>query len=131
MAAFFFTQKFKNNRIFAKIMIRRFTLLFSLFICIGCLSASNQEVPFKLYPNPVTGDILQVNFDFDFKPSQVYTFVVTNVIGQVVFTHILSDEEVKRGSFSIRIDEIKLDKGVYLSKMINGDQSSVQKLVVR
>ncbi len=112
-------------------MTRLFTLILSLFICLGSLNASNQEVPFKLYPNPVTGDILQVNFDFDFKPSQVYTFVITNVIGQVVYTHILSDEEVKRGNFSIRIDEIKLDKGVYLSKMINGDQSSVQKLVVR
>lgn len=112
-------------------MIRRFALFLSLFICLGVLNANNQEVPFKLYPNPVTGDVLQVNFDFDFKPSQVYTFVITNVIGQVVFTHILSDEEVKRGNFSIRIDEIKLDKGVYLSKMINGDQSSVQKLVVR
>jgi hypothetical protein len=95
------------------------------------LNASNQEVPFKLYPNPVTGDILQVNFDFDFKPAQVYTFVITNLIGQVVYTHILSDDEVKRGNFSVRIDEIKLDKGVYLSKMIFGDQSSVQKLVVR
>jgi hypothetical protein len=112
-------------------MTRLFTFFLFLFICIGSLNANNQEVPFKLYPNPVTGDILQVNFDFDFKPSQVYTFVITNVIGQVVFTHILSDEEVKRGNFSIHIDEIKLDKGVYLSKMINGEQSSVQKLVVR
>jgi hypothetical protein len=107
------------------------TLILSLFICFGGLNASNQEVPFKLYPNPVTGDILQVNFDFDFKPSQVFTFVITNVIGQVVYTHILTDDEVKRGNFSVHIDEIKLDKGVYLSKMINGEQSSVQKLVVR
>ncbi len=107
------------------------SLILSLCMCIGGFNASNQEVPFKLYPNPVTGDILQVNFDFDFKPAQVYTFVITNVIGQVVYTHILSDDEVKRGNFSVRIDEIKLDKGVYLSKMIFGDQSSVQKLVVR
>ena len=77
-------------------MIRSFALFLSLFICLGGLNASNQEVPFKLYPNPVTGDVLQVNFDFDFKPSQVYTFVITNVIGQVVSTHILSDEEVKK-----------------------------------
>jgi hypothetical protein len=75
-------------------MTRLFTLILSLFICLGSLNASNQEVPFKLYPNPVTGDVLQVNFDFDYKPSQVYTFVITNVIGQVVYTHILSDEEV-------------------------------------
>ena len=131
MAAFFYALKLKNYRNFAKNMKSVLSLILSLCMCIGGLNASNQEVPFKLYPNPVTGDILQVNFDFDFKPAQVYTFVITNVIGQVVYTHILSDDEVKRGNFSVRIDEIKLDKGVYISKMIFGDQSSVQKLVVR
>lgn len=112
-------------------MVRVYTFILSLILISGSLQAGNIPVPFKLYPNPLTGDVLQVNFDFEFKPGQVYTFVITNVIGQVVHTHLLSDEEVKRGSFSIRIDEIKLDKGVYLTKMIHGDQSSVQKLVVR
>jgi hypothetical protein len=88
-------------------------------------------VPFKLYPNPMTGDVLQVNFDFEYKAGQAFNFVITNIIGQVVYTHTLTEEEIKRGSFSIRFDDIKLEKGVYLTKMINGDHSSVQKLVVR
>jgi hypothetical protein len=112
-------------------MVKVYTFILSLILISGSLQAGNIPVPFKLYPNPLTGDVLQVNFDFEFKPGQVYTFVITNVIGQVVHTHQLSDEEVRRGSFSIRTDEIKLDKGVYLTKMIHGDQSSVQKLVVR
>lgn len=112
-------------------MVKLYAFLLSLFMISGSFAAGNAPVPFKLYPNPLTGDVLQVNFDFEYKPGQVYTFVITNVIGQVVHTHTLSDEEVKKGSFSIRLDDVKLDKGVYLTKMIHGDQSSVQKLVVR
>jgi hypothetical protein len=112
-------------------MVKIYTFVLTLFLAIGSVSAVNQSVPFKLYPNPMTGDVLQVNYDFEFKAGQTFSFVITNIIGQVVYTHLLTDEEVKRGNFSIRVDEIKLDKGVYLTKMINGDQSSVQKLVVR
>lgn len=99
-------------------------MVFSLF-------ADNSPVAFKLYPNPLVGDVLQVNFEVEFKVGQVYDFVITNVIGQVVYTHTLTDEEVRRGNFTVRLDNLKLDKGVYLAKMVNGDHSSVQKLVVR
>jgi hypothetical protein len=119
-------------------MIRLYTLLLTLFLFVGSVNANMEgtvanpnPVAFKMYPNPMTGDILQVNFDFEFKPGQVYSFVITNVIGQVVYTHTLSDDEVKKGSFAINIEQIKLDKGIYLTKMINGDHSFVQKLVVR
>jgi len=84
-----------------------------------------------MYPNPMTGDVLQVNFDFEFKQGQTFSFVITNVIGQVVYTHTLTDDEVKKGSFTLSLDQLKLEKGIYLTKMINGDHSSVQKLVVR
>ena len=105
-------------------LILTFTMVFSLF-------ADTNPVAFKLYPNPLVGDVLQVNFEVEFKVGQVYDFVITNVIGQVVYTHSLTDEEVKRGNFTVRLDNLKLDKGVYLAKMVNGDHSSVQKLVVR
>lgn len=95
------------------------------------LFADTNPVAFKLYPNPLVGDVLQVNFEVEFKVGQVYDFVITNVIGQVVYTHTLTDEEVRRGNFTVRLDNLKLDKGVYLAKMVNGDHSSVQKLVVR
>lgn len=105
-------------------LILTFTMVFSLF-------ADTNPVAFKLYPNPLVGDVLQVNFEVEFKVGQVYDFVITNVIGQVVYTHTLTDEEVRRGNFTVRLDNLKLDKGVYLAKMVNGDHSSVQKLVVR
>lgn len=112
-------------------MKKLYTFILTLFVALGTLSAENNPVAFKLYPNPMTGDVLQVNFDVEFKVGHVYTFAITNVIGQVVYNHNLSDDEIRKGSFTVRMDEIKLDKGVYLAKMVNGDHSSVQKLVVR
>ncbi|MCC6817314.1 MAG: T9SS type A sorting domain-containing protein [Bacteroidia bacterium] len=112
-------------------MRRLYSLLLIFILAIGTVSADNTPVAFKLYPNPLTGDVLQVNFDVEFKVGNAYTFVITNVIGQVVYTHNLTDDEMKKGSFTVRLDEVKLDKGVYLAKMVNGDHSSVQKLVVR
>lgn len=112
-------------------MRKLYTLILTCFLVIGSVSADNTPVAFKLYPNPLTGEVLQVNFDVEFKAGTSFTFVITNVIGQVVYTHNLTDEEIKKGSFTVRLDEVKLDKGVYLAKMVNGDHSSVQKLVVR
>lgn len=112
-------------------MRKLYALILTFLMVISSVSAETNPVAFKLYPNPLTGDVLQVNFDVEFKPGQVYNFVITNVIGQVVYTHNLTDEEIKKGSFTVRLDEVKLDKGVYLAKMVNGDHSSVQKLVVR
>ncbi len=112
-------------------MVRLYTLILTLFLFVGTLKADPSPVAFKMYPNPMTGEVLQVNFDFEFKQGQVFSFVITNVIGQAVYTHTLTDDEVKRGSFTINLEQIKLDKGIYLTKMINGDHSSVQKLVVR
>ncbi len=112
-------------------MIRLYTLLLTLFLFLGNAKADVNPVAFKMYPNPMTGDVLQVNFDFEFKQGQVFSFVITNVIGQVVYTHTLTDEEVKRGSFTINVQQLDLEKGIYLTKMINGDHSSVQKLVLR
>ncbi|HEY1047730.1 MAG TPA: T9SS type A sorting domain-containing protein [Bacteroidia bacterium] len=111
-------------------MKRFYTLILSFTMVLG-LFADTNPVAFKLYPNPLVGDVLQVNFEVEFKVGQVYDFVITNVIGQVVYTHTLTDEEVRRGNFTVRLDNLKLDKGVYLAKMVNGDHSSVQKLVVR
>lgn len=112
-------------------MKKIYCFILTLLLAVSTVSANPSPVAFKLYPNPMTGDVLQVNFDVEFKAGQTYTFAITNVIGQVVYNHTLTDEEIKKGSFTVRMDEIKLDKGVYLAKMVNGDHSSVQKLVVR
>jgi len=105
-------------------------LLLSVFVNLTATTLSN-DLGFKLYPNPLTGNMLQVNFDLEFKSNVNYTFMITNVIGQSVFTHAVSDDEVKKGHFTINVDEMHLDKGVYLTKLHNGEQSSVQKLIVR
>jgi hypothetical protein len=112
-------------------MFRKITFLISFVLLMTVQTAYSAPVPFKMYPNPLTGELIQVNFESEFKAGQVYNFVITNVIGQVVFTYQLTDEEVKRGYFTVKLENLKLDKGVYLAKMVNGDNSSVQKLVVR
>ena len=60
-----------------------------------------------------------------------YAFTITNIIGQAVYTHTLTDEEVKKGSFTIDLENIKLEKGIYLTKMSNNGSSTIQKLVIR
>ena len=112
--------------------MKSFCLLLSVCLCLSLSAAPvGNELSFKLYPNPLLGANLQVNFDLESKASVTYQFVITNVIGQFVFTHALSDDEVKKGQFTINVDDIQLDKGVYLTKLHNGEHSSVQKLIVR
>ena len=53
------------------------------------------------------------------------------MIGQAVFTYIPTELEIKSGQFTIILEDIKLDKGIYLTKFSTGEQSSMQKLVVR
>lgn len=130
MAAFFLLCKFPENLTFAAMRKLYSLILISLLIS-GNAMANGVPVAFKMYPNPMTGDVLQVSFDFEYKSGQSISFVITNVIGQEVYSHNLSEEEMRRGTFTIKLDQIKLDKGIYLTKMINGDHSSVQKLVVR
>ncbi len=114
-------------------MNKLYALLFSLFISLSAFNINAGPVPvaYKMYPNPLSGSELQIKFDFEFKTGQTYVFTITNIIGQSIYTHILTEDEVKKGLFTLDTEEIKLDKGIYLTKMVNGDHSSVQKLVVR
>jgi hypothetical protein len=114
-------------------MNKLYVLIFTLLISFSALNASNGPLPvaYKMYPNPLYGNELQIKYDFEFKVGQVYVFTINNIIGQSIYTHILTEDEVKRGIFTIDVEGIKLDKGIYLTKMLNGDHSSVQKLVVR
>lgn len=115
------------------LMNKLYVLFFTLLISFSALKAAPGPlpVPYKMYPNPLYGSELQIKYDFEFKAGQVYVFSITNIIGQSIYTHTLTEDEVKRGIFTIDTEDIKLDKGIYLTKMINGDHSSVQKLVVR
>ena len=114
------------------VFMKSFCLLLTVSLCLSLSAAPvGNELSFKLYPNPLVGANLQVNYDLEFKSTVTYQFVITNVIGQSVFTHALSDDEVKKGQFTINVDDLQLDKGVYLTKLHNGEHSSVQKLIVR
>jgi hypothetical protein len=79
----------------------------------------------------MTSDFLDINFNITNKSLKEIDFVITNVIGQVVFSYRLTDDEVKKGTFKIKLDQIKLEKGFYLAKLSAGENSSVQKLIVR
>lgn len=115
------------------LMNKLYVLFFTLILSFCTLNASNGPLPvaYKMYPNPLYGSELQIKYDFEFKTGQIYVFTINNIIGQSIYTHVLSEDEVKKGIFTIDIEDIKLDKGIYLTKMLNGDHSSVQKLVVR
>lgn len=114
--------------------------LYALIICICFFTVNIQTTEaspvgnilgYKMYPNPLSGDVLQITHTLDFKQGVDYTFTITNIIGQAVYTHTLTDEEVKKGSFTIDLENIKLDKGIYLTKMSNSGSNTIQKLVVR
>ena len=115
------------------LMNKLYVLFFTFILSFYSLNASNGPVPvaYKMYPNPLYGSELQIKYDFEFKSGQLVVFTITNIIGQSIYTHFLSEDEVKRGIFTIDVDGINLEKGIYLAKMLNGGQSSVQKLVVR
>ncbi len=120
--------------------MKRYLLLLTIFIGVSCaviaqsnttnFTASN-GIGYKIYPNPLTGDVLEVNFNLELKINIKYTFTITNILGQTVYSHSISDDEIKRGNFSIDVESLKLDKGIYLTKLSNGAANAIQKLVVR
>jgi hypothetical protein len=108
-------------------------LLFISFILFSQLNvvAQQQHLTYKMYPNPMTSDVLEVSLQTGSKNIKNLTFIISNVIGQTVFQYNLTEEDIKKGSFIIKLDQIKLEKGFYLTKISNGEFSTVQKLVVR
>jgi len=87
-------------------------------------------MPFTVYPNPLSSNKLVVNINFT-KTENSVTFSISNVLGQVVFTHKLSTEDYGKATFTADLSTISLDKGIYLMKMSRGDKTTVQKLVVK
>ncbi|MES2618553.1 MAG: T9SS type A sorting domain-containing protein [Bacteroidota bacterium] len=113
-------------------MKKLYLLLLTISMSLSVANAGGvPPLAYKMYPNPLSGNLLQVTFDFEFKAGQSYVFTITNIIGQSIYSHTLTEDEVKKGNFTIDVEDINLEKGIYLAKMLNGDHSSVQKLVVR
>jgi len=87
-------------------------------------------LPFTVYPNPLTTGKLMVNIGFE-QPNAEVTFSINNVLGQLIFSYVVSAKDYTNGSFTVDLTNINFDKGIYLIKMSLGDKSSVQKLVIK
>lgn len=83
------------------------------------VSASSQEIPnFKLYPNPVYGDVVYISSDYnDTKLVTVY-----DVLGEVVLTDRISTN-------TLNISQ--LVPGVYVLQVTERQKSMTRKLVVK
>jgi hypothetical protein len=121
-------------------MKRIATYLFALMLMFSSASGvfaqvvgNNDNAPlhFSISPNPVTGTYVLVSFhEADIAGGQVQ-LSVTNVIGQSLYTHLINQSDIDRGSIRIEIADLKLSKGLYFVKMASGEQSFTQKLVLR
>lgn len=90
-----------------------------------------RELHFSISPNPVNGTYVLVNFSEASFPKGQVQLSITNVIGQSLFSHIINQSDVDRGSIRIEIADLKLSKGLYFVKMSSGEHSFTQKLVLR
>ncbi len=94
-------------------------------------SGAGHDLEFAISPNPVNGTFVSVNFfNAQIRPGQVQ-LSITNVIGQSLFTHIINQSDIDRGTIRIEIADLKLSKGLYFVKMASGEHSFTQKLVLR
>ncbi|CAL2080424.1 M43 family zinc metalloprotease [Tenacibaculum sp. 190524A02b] len=75
------------------------------------------EDEYSIYPNPVQGNTLFVKMRSSLKA----TYEITNLIGQVI----------QKGKLTEQLNVSKLDAGVYLFRVNEGDEEIVQKFVKR
>ncbi len=115
-------------------MGKLYATIFLLFSMVFVANANQSSVAFSynIYPNPLNGNSFQVSFDpTNYKSNGVYKFTLSNIIGQNIYNYTPTELELKGGKFTVILEDLKLDKGVYLTKFEFNQISSVQKLVVR
>jgi hypothetical protein len=103
----------------------------SMLYAQGISNKDNGPLHFSISPNPVTGTYVLVSFQDASLSSGQVQLSVTNVIGQSLYTHLINQSDLDRGSIRIEIADLKLSKGLYFVKMASGEQSFTQKLVLR
>ena len=97
-------------------MTRLFTFFLFLFICIGSLNANNQEVPFKLYPNPGQNEIY-----ISAKTSSNADVSVLDASGR-----LLSTENI---SLPGKLSHVPNMKGIYLIRIANSETNQTLKWI--
>lgn len=86
---------------------------------------------FTLNPNPVNGSYFYVDFNFTEKQFSGVSIIITNVLGQVIYTYPVTKADYANGRVRIELADAKLDKGVYVVQLKSGDQTKTQRLAVR
>ncbi|MBU6325656.1 MAG: T9SS type A sorting domain-containing protein [Bacteroidetes bacterium] len=100
-------------------------------LCQSAGPGDGRELHFSISPNPVNGTYVVVNFSEAALKSGQVQLSITNVIGQSLFSHIINQSDIERGSIRIELADLKLSKGLYFVKMASGEHSFTQKLVLR
>ena len=85
---------------------------------------------FDVYPNPASGSEILISLK-NYKNKVGSTLTISNVIGQVLFTYIITDSDLLNGSFKVNLAENDIRKGMYFLKLSSGEQSTLKKLVVK
>lgn len=95
------------------------------------IASHSTELEFQIYPNPVNGNFFIVKFDFSAQQYPDAELKITNVLGQLVYTHNLDKTDYINKSIRIDLADFKLEKGVYFLKLSSGDDSRLQKIAIR
>lgn len=86
---------------------------------------------FNITPNPVVGSYFNIDFGFKYAEFPKAVVVITNVLGQTVYTHALTAADYSNGFIKINVSESKLDKGIYLVQIKSGEANKTLRLVIR
>lgn len=87
--------------------------------------------PFNITPNPVVGNYFNIDLNFKSTEFPKAVIVITNVLGQTVYTHAVTASDYANGFVKIGIAESKLSKGIFLVQVKSGEANKTLRLVIR
>jgi hypothetical protein len=93
--------------------------------CQNISTIEEQNFEFKVYPNPSRGEF---NISFDLESRQDVHLIITNYLGEVVFTEELKDKE---GQYNKIIDLGNKANGIYMLNITTNNQNINQKIVIQ
>jgi photosystem II stability/assembly factor-like uncharacterized protein len=90
------------------------------------IGAARENMRFNAYPNPLTGEILVLNFNRAFESAP--RFELMDIHGKTIAGSILSSEKMDAGSYKLLLDHIP--PGIYWVRASAGNEKWVEKIVV-